>query len=178
MQRVVFLSAVKAISANMVLTSGVSAQETAPPNEIGSARHGEARSGTTLDYPRSLFSLRGGPSRRGMGERFVTNDGRAVLSIYSLPAPRGSTPGGLVRNNVQSLTTWLSRGSDLRRVHYKRVTPRFFALSAVRSGRIFYTRCNLGRNRTLHCFEVSYPAKEKRAWDRAVTRMSHSLRPG
>jgi hypothetical protein len=94
----------------------------------------------------------------------VTDDRRAVLSIYSLPAARGSTPASLVRNNVQSVSTWLSRGSDLRRVHYKRVTGRFFALSAVRSGRIFYTRCNLGRTRTIHCFEVSYLAKEKRAW--------------
>ena len=135
----------------------------------------ERAGATTLDYPRSLFSSRGGPSRRGTGERFVTEDGRAVLSIYSLPAARGSTPASLVRNNIQSVTTWLSRGSDLRRVHYKRVTGRFFALSAVRSGRIFYTRCNLRPTRTIHCFEISYPAKEKRAWDRPVTRMSHSL---
>src|SRR5215204_2205187 len=162
MQRVVIVPAVVVIvSATMLMTSGVAARDMSGPTEVGSARH---QSGTTLDYPRRLFSSRVGPSRRGTGERFVTDDGRAVLSIYSLPAARGSTPASLVRNNVYALTTWLSRGSDLRRVHYKRVTARFFALSAVRSGRIFYTRCNLGRTRTIHCFEVSYLAKEKRAW--------------
>jgi len=173
MERVDFFPAAMAIIfATMVVISGAAAQE---PTELGAARHREPRSGTTLDYPKGLFSSRVGPSRLGTGERLVTEDRRATLSIYSLPAARGSTPGSLVRNNVQSLTTWLSRGSDVRRVHYKRITARFFALSAVRGGRIFYTRCNLGRTRTLHCFEVSYPANEKRAWDRPVTRMSHSL---
>ena len=177
MQRIFFLPTIMAMCATMVLTCGVAAKEISSPTEVGSARYREPLSGTTLDYPRTLFSSRAGPSRRGTGERFVTDDGRAVLSIYSLPTAPGSTLGTLVRNNVRSLTTWISRGSDLRRVHYKRVTGRFFALSDVRSGRIFYTRCNLGRSRTIHCFEVSYPANEKRAWDRPVSRMSHSLGP-
>jgi hypothetical protein len=132
----------------------------------GWTRYYEPQAGASVDYPRSVFSTAVGPSRRGIGRRFVSRDGRSTLSVYSLRNSAGDTPSSFVRKNIRS---------DLRRIEYERITPRFLALSTASGGRIFYTRCNFGRSRIIHCFEVAYPAREKGAWDSVVTRMSHSL---
>ena len=142
-------------------TSLASAQERAGWN-----RYYEPQAGASVDYPSGVFATAVGPSKRGIGRRFVSRDGRSMLSVYSLRNSAGDTPSSFVRKNVRS---------DLRRVEYERITPRFLALSTAKAGRIFYTRCNFGRSRIIHCFEVAYPARDKRAWDSVVTRMSHSL---
>jgi hypothetical protein len=42
--------------------------------------------------------------------------------------------------------------------------------------KIYYSRCNFSRSsNTIHCFDLKYPAHEKRAWDDVVTRISRSL---
>jgi len=120
----------------------------------------------SLNYPKSIFSAAIGPAKRGIGQRFASKDGRAVLSVYSLRNTEGDTPSGFIRKNMRS---------GLGRIDYQRVTSRFLALSTRSGGRIFYTRCNFGRTRVIHCFEVAYPEEEKKAWDAVVTRMSHSL---
>jgi hypothetical protein len=120
----------------------------------------------SLDYPKSIFSSVIGPAKRGVGQRFASKDGRAVLSVYSLQNPEGDSPSSFIRKNMRT---------DLGRIEYQRVTSRFLALSTRSGGRIFYTRCNFGRTRAIHCFEVAYPEEEKKAWDAVVTRMSHSL---
>jgi hypothetical protein len=135
-------------------------------DRVGWTRFHEPQAGASVDYPSSVFSTMVGPSKRGIGRRFVSRDGRSMLSVYSLRNPAGDTPSSFVRKNIRA---------DLRRVDYERITPRFLALSTASAGRIFYTRCNFGRSRIIHCFEVAYPAEEKRAWDSVVTRMSHSL---
>jgi hypothetical protein len=62
---------------------------------------------------------------------------------------------------------------------YQRVTPSFFAISVLKDDTIYYSRCNFSRSETsaIHCFDLVYPASEKRAWDAIVTRISLSLRP-
>ena len=157
-----YLRGVFVFCASVLLTPGVTAQE----RSGGWSRYHDLQSGTALDYPRSVFSKAAGRSARGTGRRFASPDGRAMLSVYSLRNTDGDTPSSFVRKNLRS---------DLRRIEYERVTPRFLALSTARGGRIFYTRCNFGRTRTIHCFELAYPAQEKKAWDAVVTRMSHSL---
>lgn len=142
------------------------AAQSFPESGVMWSRYHHPQSGVGVDYPTSVFSTPAGAPRRGTGHRFVSRDGRAMLSIYSLQNDSGESPRSFVRRNIRS---------DLRRVDYERVTGRFLALSAVSGGRIHYTRCNFARLRSIHCFEVAYPAGEKRAWDAVVTRMSHSL---
>jgi hypothetical protein len=60
MQRLILLSAIVAISATTFLASEVIARELSVPSELGAAKSREPRSGTTLDYPRSVFSSRDG----------------------------------------------------------------------------------------------------------------------
>jgi hypothetical protein len=126
--------------------------------------------GTRVDYPADVFSHSGGQSERGTGERFRTADGDAVLEIYSLPNSPQFTPMSYLRTNLAMPRTELE---------YERVTPSFFAISNVREGMIYYSRCNFSRSPRplISCIDLKYPEPQKRAWDDVVTRISRSLRP-
>ena len=130
----------------------------------------ESSLGTQVEYPADLFAISEGPSERGIGEHFRTADGRAQLLIYSLPNDARATPARFLRNNLKA-----SRIA----VDYQRVTPSFFAISGTYQGAIYYSRCNFSSNAggAVHCFDLKYPEREKRAWDDIVTRISRSLRP-
>jgi hypothetical protein len=99
----------------------------------------------------------------------MSEDGRAVVTVYS-QRNQGESPARYVRENFKV---------PRRTIDYKRVAPTFFAISAVHQGEIYYSRCNFSRRSggTVHCFDLRYPAREKRAWDPIVTRLSLSLRP-
>ena len=64
------------------------------------------------------------------------------------------------------------------KLDYIRVTSSFFAVSKYKGDRVLYRRCNFERQPArMHCIDLSYPAREERAWDQTVTRISRSLRP-
>jgi hypothetical protein len=123
--------------------------------------------GTRVDYPARIFGPTGEPEK-GIGQRFESADGSAVLSVYSSENEAADTPVSYLRKNLRQ------SGLD-----YERVTRSFFAISMERAGRIFYSRCNFSRSAkgSIHCFDLVYPQEEKRAWDPVVTRISLSLRP-
>jgi hypothetical protein len=122
--------------------------------------------GTRVQVPASIFAPAGKPER-GSGQRFERADGRAALSIYSRPNDTGQNPATYLRHNLRT---------DRSALDYSRVAPSFFAISSEREGVILYSRCNFAR-RAIHCFDLTYPQEEKRAWDAVVTRISLSLRP-
>jgi hypothetical protein len=125
--------------------------------------------GTRMDLPSAVFSTPDGPAYRGVGRQFKTADGRAALAIYSQRNSQRDTPASYLRKNFSFPRTTVS---------YQRVTRDFFAVSGIREGLIFYSRCNVSATgATLHCFDLQFPAREKAAWDAIVTRMSRSLRP-
>jgi len=64
-------------------------------------------------------------------------------------------------------------------LEYERVTRSFFAISSIREGVVYYSRCNFSWHAggAVHCFDLTYPQQEERAWDAIVTRISRSLRP-
>ena len=125
--------------------------------------------GTRIQIPASVFASAGKPER-GSGQRFERADGRAVLSIYSRPNDTGENPATYLRHNLRM---------DRAALDYVRITRSFFAISSEREGIILYSRCNFSTRlrRTIHCFDLTYPQEEKRAWDAVVTRISLSLRP-
>lgn len=118
---------------------------------------------------RRAFVAAGAPEK-GVGQRFETEDGRAILSVYSRDNEHGETPAGYLKNNLRI---------DRDDLDYERTTRSFFAISLERDGLIFYSRCNFSGRRegAIHCFDLVYPHDEKRAWDQVVTRISLSLRP-
>jgi hypothetical protein len=126
-------------------------------------------SGTSVDYPSGFFTMEAGTPPRGTGRVLQSSDGKARFMIYVENNESHKSPAAFVRTN-------LSMPNAL--INYRRITDRFFAVSGVKEGRIFYSRCNfpLGANGRMHCIFLSYRADEKRAWDNIVTRISLSLR--
>jgi hypothetical protein len=149
-------------------TAGAHAQ-VAYPAPAGWRSFGLPHSRTSLDYPAGIFSP-AGASEKGFGERFQSHDQGATLSVYAQPRKAGETPASYLQNNLQIPPS---------AIEYKRVTRTFFAISMEREGTIYYSRCNfsVGALGALHCFDLAYPRREKRAWDAIVTRISLSLRP-
>jgi hypothetical protein len=126
--------------------------------------------GTRVEYPAHVFSRENGRPEIGTGRRFSTADGRAHLSIYTLPNSRGQSPASYLNRNMRGPRSALN---------YDRVARNFFAVSMNRRGTVLYRRCNFSGNRggTMYCIDLAYPVSEKRAWDAPVTRISRSLRP-
>ena len=133
------------------------------------ATYANPRFGTMADYPADLFTVRDPPPENGDGQSFRTADGRAQLSIYGTRNAEADTPQSYVKKNV-----------DPQGASYKRVTKRFYIVSGIREGSIFYDRCNFPPvpEGVIDCFSLTYAAQEKAAWDPIVTRLSNSLRAG
>jgi hypothetical protein len=130
----------------------------------------EPQLGTRLALPSEVFTVHEGPSIKGIGEEYITSDGRAALAVYSQRNLHRETPATYLKRHYRT---------PRQALDYVRVTRSFFAVSAVSEGTIYYSRCNFLRRSggTIHCFDLKYPASEKRAWDDMVTRISRSLEP-
>ena len=119
--------------------------------------------GAVAQIPTAIFSEDGGKPREGYGRRFVTSDGRADLTVHSIPNEAGDTPA-----------VFLAKKNPPPNIAYQRVTPRFFVVSSFRGDNIWYNRCNFA-NRFVTCVLINYPAAEKQQWDSVVTRISNTL---
>ena len=119
--------------------------------------------GLSVDIPVTIFTEDGGPSEGAAGHVFRTKDGRADLTVKSMPNPENDMPA-----------VFLEKMQPPVGIQYKRVTSRFFAVSSIRNGRTWYNRCNRA-NGSMNCILINYPAAEDRQWDAIVTRISLSL---
>jgi hypothetical protein len=121
-------------------------------------------SGTSVDFPSSIFTEEAGDPPDGYGQRFRTADGRADITIQA------------ARNvSKESPAAFLARRHPPPYMQYKRITPRFFAVSSYKGNRVWYDRCNFS-NGFVHCVLINYPAREEHDWDGVVTRISLSLK--
>jgi hypothetical protein len=104
----------------------------------------------------------------------LSND--LIAALRPMRARRPETRFAML-STAWSLRTYM-KGSRSA-LNYDRVAPHFFAVSMNRNGTVLYRRCNFSgnRGRTMHCIDLAYPVREKRAWDSTVTRISRSLRP-
>jgi hypothetical protein len=119
--------------------------------------------GANVDMPVNIFTEDSGPPEGGIGRRFFTSDRRADLTVQSVPNPDGDSPA-----------TFLAKRQPPAGIQYRRITPRFFAVSSIRNGRTWYNRCNRAKG-YMNCVLINYPASEEREWDAVVTRISLSL---
>jgi hypothetical protein len=126
----------------------------------------QGEAGVSVDYPSALFPVDAGPTEKGKGKKFRSADGKSEFAVYSLANTDKDSPAAYLRKNLI-----VSPQSMI----YRRVAPDFFAMSSIREGRIFYSRCNFAMG--IHCIYIEYPQDAKRAFDSVVTRVSHSLRP-
>jgi hypothetical protein len=126
-------------------------------------RYAIPETGVSVDIPITVFTSDAGQTEIGYGRRFLSSDRRANLTVQSVPNEAGDTPAG-----------FLTKKKPPVGIVYKRVTPRFFAVSSFRNDKIWYDRCNFS-GRYINCVLINYPAVEKRQWDDVVTRISNSL---
>ena len=119
--------------------------------------------GAVAQIPRTIFSEDAGKPEAGYGRRFATSDGRAKLTVQSIPNEAGDSPA-----------VFLAKQNPPPNIVYQRVTPRFFVVSSFRGDKIWYNRCNFA-DRFATCVLISYPAVEKREWDSVITRISNTL---
>lgn len=126
----------------------------------------QSGAGLSVDFPSALFPVEAGPTERGKGQKFKSADGQSEFAVYSLANNEKDSPAAYLKKNLivspQSMA-------------YRRVGPDFFAMSSIRDGRIFYSRCNFAAG--IHCIYIEYPQGSKRAFDAVVTRVSTSLKP-
>ena len=94
-------------------------------------------------------------------------------------APRSIIYGAYNADN-DTPASYVERLVDKKGITYKKIAKTYYAASGVRGADIFYERCNFrkGDMAAIDCFEITYPAREKTAWDAIVTRISKSLRAG
>ena len=130
---------------------------------IGWQRYVIPQSGAAVDLPAGIFTRDAGGLDPALGQRRSTPDGRANLTVQPLPNSENLSPAAFLANQQPPPG-----------IIYKKVTPRFFAVSSVREGKIWYNRCNASR-RYMSCVLLIYPANEKRQWDATVTRISNTL---
>jgi hypothetical protein len=129
----------------------------------GWQKYAVPETGANVDLPMTIFSEDAGQPESGYGRRFLTADGRANLTVQSVPNRAGDSPA-----------VFLARMNPPANIIYKRVTPRFFVVSSFRKDKIWYNRCNFA-GRFMNCVLINYPAAEKRQWDSVVTRISNTL---
>jgi hypothetical protein len=125
--------------------------------------------GRRVDYPAGIFTVDLGPSDKGPGRVLRSENDAAGFTFYVQPNMEHDTPGSFLRSRLSARQV---------KIDYIRVTERFVAVSGVRGGRIYYSRCNFpeGASGPIHCMELVYSNREKRLWDPIVTRVSLSLR--
>jgi hypothetical protein len=116
-----------------------------------------------VDIPTTIFTEYAGKPPTGYGRRSLTSDARADLTIQSVPNDAGDSPAA-----------FLAKINPPPNIVYKRVTQRFFVVSSIRNGKIWYNRCNFAQ-RYMNCVLINYPIAEKRQWDNIVTRISNTL---
>ncbi len=159
------LRKLRGCAAGLLLIASVQAAFAQPAGSLGWRPYADPETGTRVDFPTGLFPVEAGLPEHGAGRVFQTDDGRAQFSVYALEKDPNETPRGYLQKNLKV---------DPSRIDYRRVTDRFFAVSGVRDGKVYYSRCNF--HRQIHCVYIAYPDSETRAWDSIVTRISLSLR--
>jgi hypothetical protein len=68
--------------------------------------------GTRLEYPAKIF-VAAGEAEKGVGQRFESSDGRAVLTVYVRENEDGDTPASYLRKNLRQRVLQYERALDL-----------------------------------------------------------------
>jgi hypothetical protein len=93
--------------------------------------------------------------------RYVSPNGRAVLTLRDLPSGR---PASAILYRDGESVTYRQRGRS------------WSVVSGYRGDQIYYRRANLAcGGQRWHVIELNYPASDKRAMDATVTYISHRL---
>jgi hypothetical protein len=130
----------------------------------GLKRHVDDRTGTAALVPSDWRPSPSDPNWEGV--RFFSRDGDSWLAVW------GKNSGGQSTGAYQSFVG--NAAGD--NVTYARRGTNWFVVSGYRGDRIFYVKAVRRCTRDQwHHIAFEYPAAQKRAYDRLVTAVSHSL---
>ena len=150
----------------LVVTDLAAGAAAAAERPDGWGRYRDRQFGMAFDFPSHVFSLKSAEQGRD-GVVFSTPDGRARIRVFAIRNEANDSPRAYLRKFARP---------DEASFSYVRTTSRFFVASGTRDGNIFYRRCNFLRSEhRIGCFQMDYPATEKRDWDATVARISLSL---
>jgi hypothetical protein len=131
---------------------------------LGGSASAQPRGGNFLSIIPQNWSLASDPHSNA--RRFISPDGTAWLSIYATRA----------RSNALDADIDAVRKVPDGRITYERTGQSWIVVSGFQGSRIFYRKAMLAcGNRRWHHIDFSYPAVQKRAFDRLVTRVSYAL---
>ena len=119
-----------------------------------------------LDYDKAMFKPGSVDSKNY--RRFSGPNRDTHFSVTGLSNDDNLTPKEIRKEYLED------RGS--KDLVYERTKGEFLVLSGFRGRNIFYTKIALSSdNKTICVLHISYPRKDKRAFDSRVTRMSRSF---
>ncbi|WP_295455752.1 hypothetical protein [uncultured Thiodictyon sp.] len=130
-----------------------------------------ARFGYAIDYPAGILYPQG-EADNGDGQRFLTKDADASLSVY------GSN--NALDQSLEEAYLEAARGGladDPKRVvTYKVIKPGWFVVSGVNGGTVFYQK-TLSAGDQFLTFILEYPEGKKSLFDPIVKRVATSFKP-
>jgi len=123
-----------------------------------------------LEYPTALFEQ----DDFDAAQKFQRFSGRNAQTYFRVMGIDNKDK--LTAQNIRKKYLTAQVDGD---VVYQRAKSGFLVLSGFRGNTIFYTRVALSRDQRRICIlEVTYPRRDKAAFDDAVKRMSHSFIAG
>jgi len=128
-----------------------------------------SRFGFAVRYPADVFAS-AGESDDDNVHILVSQDGRAVLRIFAAENVAGATLARYRRLLIAQ--RYSSATIDYAPQHHL-----WFALSGIRGGETFYERVTFSCNgRSIHGWEMIYPATERRFYDRIVEKVHRTYK--
>lgn len=130
-----------------------------------------ARHGYSIAYPTARFADE--PANESEdGRLVVSKDGSTRLLVGAFENANGTTLADyrtyLMENNYQGA-----------QIDYAPVRDRWFVLSGMREGTMFYERVSFTcGGRLINSWAILYPAGERRAWDPVLERIARTYTPG
>ncbi len=128
----------------------------------GYSRYVNVRFKYVIAYPEKLLAGQG-ESDNGDGQRFVSRDGRAVLTVYGTHGD-----GATLRSMFNAACT------EMTKVTYRACRASWYVVSGIRNGRIVYTRA-LKAAGVFKVFVMEYDAAQRAVYDPVVERVARSF---
>ncbi|MGQ0457278.1 MAG: hypothetical protein ACT4OU_09465 [Hyphomicrobium sp.] len=129
------------------------------------------RHGFAIAYPTGVFEQKSPPTSEE-GRVLVSKDGRAKLLVGAFP---NADNHSLAEYREFLLTDEFAGAA----IDYAPVRQRWFVLSGVRNGEIFYQRVSFTcGGRLINSWAMLYPESERKTYDRVVEAVARTYSPG
>jgi hypothetical protein len=158
------------IAGLLMSTLALPAAQSVAQDNVGLATYRNERHGFSLSYPAEQFIAL--PSATEDGRQFVSKDGSARLLVGTLP--------NFDNKNLRDYRTFvLNESYPGAKVDYAPLRDRWFVISGVRNGMVFYQRVNFTcGNRNINSWAVVFPEAQKAVYEPIIEQIHRDYRLG